>query len=79
MSLSFHIYIYIYIYILVGWWTEPDMYVTFMIYSLDGTPYLTNYFIRMGPKGYSVNYDHYWRLLSSRKHKHLIFFSNYGV
>ena len=55
------------------------MYVTFMIYSLDGSPYLTNNFIRMGPKGYSVNYDHYWRLLSSRKHKHLIFFSNYGV
>ena len=76
MSLSFS---YIYIYILVGWWTEPDMYVTFMIDSLDGSPDLTNYFIRMGPKGYSVNYDHYWRLLSSRKHKHLIFFSNYGV
>ena len=55
------------------------MYVTFMIDSLDGSPDLTNYFIRMGPKGYSVNYDHYWRLLSSRKHKHLIFFSNYGV
>ena len=52
MSLSFS---YIYIYILVGWWTEPDMYVTFMIDSLDGSPDLTNYFIRMGPKGYSVS------------------------
>ena len=67
MSLSFS-YIYIYIWLVGG--TENGMYVTFIIYSLDGSPYLTNYFIR---KGYSVNYDHYWRFSSSRKHKHLIF------